>query len=46
VVGGQVSHLVGIAPAITDRGMHVEVGQHDVSLPGEFKHPATPDFKQ
>jgi hypothetical protein len=41
VVSGQVGHLVGIAPAVTDRGMHVEIGQHPLSLPGVFLHPAT-----
>jgi hypothetical protein len=41
MVSGQVSHLVGIAPAVTHRGMHVEIGQHDHSLPGVVGHPAT-----
>jgi hypothetical protein len=41
VVGGEVSYLVWVTPAVTHRGMHVKIGQHDLSLPGIFRHPAT-----
>ena len=38
-VGGQVSHLVRVAPAVADSGMHVEIGQHALSLPATFGVP-------
>ncbi len=44
-VGGEVGHLVGVAPAVTHRRMHVEVGQHGLSLPGTSRLSAPARFQ-
>ena len=35
-VGGQVGHLVGVAPAVADCRVHVEIGQHDAQSSGRL----------
>jgi hypothetical protein len=40
-----VGDVVGVAPAVTHRGMHVEVGQHDLSLPGTSRHSTAAEFQ-